>query len=135
MKRLDYFELLAHLFEFKLIKDEDNNEYIVFKQSRLISISGIVDKTEFEALENHVHLLARVRKEEFGRLISIGEIIGSAVLCKLKSQFSDKHFIVYVSTTLNDSMILRFHQKWDGELPYIPVDFNAPNEKVLKFEC
>lgn len=57
------------------------------------------------------------------------------VLFKLKSQYPEKNFVVYVSIKLNDSMILRFHQKWDGEEPYYNVsDFSLPNERVFAFE-
>ena len=51
MKRTKHFELLASLFEFKRITDENNNEYVLFNRSCLNPISGISDKTEFEALE------------------------------------------------------------------------------------
>ena len=57
MKRLDYFELLSNLFSFKTVSDEQKNEYVLFSQSDDGPIRNIKDRTEFEALENHVHLL------------------------------------------------------------------------------
>ena len=68
MKRIEYFELIANLFSFKAEKDEHGNEYVIFSQSDDRPIRNIKDKTEFEALENHVHLLENVKKDEFEQL-------------------------------------------------------------------
>ncbi len=135
MKKIEFFELIADLFKFKSIFDEVKNEYVVFEYSTLNSISERTDKTEFEAIENHVHLFDHVKKEEFERFIKIAPSLGKTVLCMLKSHYPEKNFVVYVSIKLHDSMILRFHQKWEGERSYYnPSEFSLPNERVFSFE-
>lgn len=135
MKKIDFFQLLSSLFDFKTISDEMGNEFVLFSQNRTEPITSIKDRTEFEALENHVHLLDNIKKDEFEKLIPIAENLGSAILNSLKCRYPNKNFIVFVSICLNDSMIIRFHQKWDGEDPYyITSEFTSPKEKIISFE-
>ena len=135
MKRIDYFELFASLFTFKSIYDEKGNEYVLLSMSEYDSIQNIKDKVAFEALENHVHLLDRIKKVEFERLIPVAKTLGQALADRLKSQFPDKQFYIYVSLTLNDSMIIRFHQKWENEAPYYePGDNDGEVERLFVYE-
>lgn len=135
MKRIEYFELLSNLFDFKTIADENSNEYVVFNNSQFNSIQNIKDKTEFESSENHIHLLSNIKNDEFDMLIPIAQNLGKALLNNLKIQYPQKRFIVYVSIHLHDSMVIRFHQKWENEEPYCyPSEFKNPSEKVFSFE-
>jgi len=135
MKRIEYFELLAKTFEFKTIIDDYGNEFVLLKENCVDSFKKIEDKTEFEASENHIHLLDNINKNEFEILKKIAPILGQAVLHSLTSQYAQKHFRVYVSIHLYDSMIIRFHQKWDNEEFYCnPDEFTSSKEKVYAFE-
>ena len=135
MKRIEYFELITNLFKFKTIIDEKGNEYVLFEHSFCEKIKNIQDKTEFEASENHVHLIDNINKDEFERLVPIAKSLGQALLNCLKCDFSDKEFVVYVSIHLKDSMTIRFHQKWENEEPYCwPEEFMSEKEKVFAFE-
>jgi hypothetical protein len=135
MKRLDYFSLIAGLFHFKNISDEKGNEFVFFTHVSNEPINNVNDRTEFEALENHVHLLDRVKKEEFSKLFPIAEKLGNALLNALKFNYPSKNFIVFVTIDLHDAFIIRFHQKWDGEPPYYnPSDFISPNTRVFMFK-
>jgi len=135
MKYIKYLQLFSELFKFKSITDEEENEYILFANSPLSCAHGITDRTAFEAIENHVHLVDNIKKSEFDILLSVGDTLGQAVLCSLKNQYPNKHFCVYISLCLHDSMIIRFHQKWDNEaIYYNPQDFVAPEERVMLFE-
>ncbi len=135
MKRTEYFKLIADLFAFKTISDEKGNEYVLFSMSQCDSIRNIEDKTAFEAIENHVHLLERIKKQEFENLISVAKILGQTLANSLKIQFPAKNFYVYVSLRLHDSMIIRFHQKWENEEPYYDLDTDIGNiEKVFRYE-
>ena len=135
MKRLEYWESVADLFRFKIISDEFGNEFVVLKNSKLERIAGVRDKTEFEAIENHVHILDNIKKGEFERLLDIGQVIGNAVLHSLTIQYPTKQFVIFVTINLHDSMIIRFHQKWENEAFYYdPVAFTAPDERVFRFE-
>ncbi len=134
MRRIEYFELLSNLYDFKSIFDKKGTEYVLFSNG-INAIENVWDKTGFEALENHVHLLDNVKADEFNRLIPVAQNLGQSLLYNLKSNYPSKHFMVYVTIHLHDSMIIRFHQKWDNEAPYCnPDDFNSPNEKAFLFE-
>ena len=136
MKNIEYLELLIGLFKYKIVFDELGNEFVLFLRSKCNSVENIKDKTEFEALENHVHLLDSVNKYEFERLTFIAEELGQMLLNSLKYQYPNKGFIVFVSLSLNDSMIIRFHQKWKNEEPYYsPSGFKSEKEKVFAFEA
>lgn len=135
MKRIDGFDLLTGLFQFKTVLDERRREFVLFQKSSVDAISGIADKTAFEALENHVHLLDHIKAAEFDPLTRIARALGQAVLGALEAYDPRKHFRVYVSVKLRGSMIIRFHQVWDGEEPYYhPDDFTSSREKVFAFE-
>jgi len=43
--------------------------------------------------------------------------------------------VVFVTVRMYDSLIIRFHQKWDGELPYYdPDDVRSEKDFIIKFE-
>ena len=135
MKRVDYFKLLADIFHFKTVFDEKGNEFVFFSQSGNIQIKNVNDRTELEALENHIHLLDGIKKYEFGELLLVAEKLGEALLNALKFKYPNKIFVVFVTVDLYDSFIIRFHQKWSKEEPYYnPADFTLPNSKVFMFE-
>jgi len=64
----------------RTITDEKGNEYVLYQNSILDNISKIDDKTAFEAIENHVHLLDHVKPSEFDSLVVIGTNFGKALL-------------------------------------------------------
>lgn len=135
MRRIDTLFFLDCFDRFKIITDENGTEYVVFERSTLNSITGIQDKTEFEALENHLHILDNISFKEFKKLLPIAESLGNLLLCCLKQRFPHKDFVVFVSMGVHDSLIIRFHQKWENEVPYYdPNDFTGAKEKVLRFE-
>ena len=97
-------------------------------------MKNISDKTEFEALENHVHLLDKITKKEFENSDEVSNLSGQVLLNCLRQKYPDKHFFVYVSVDLKDSMIIRFHQKWENEEPYYSSgDDFGKNTKLFMF--
>lgn len=136
MKRFDFLQLIVGLFSFKTIEDDCGNEYVVFSDSTITSevLENISDKTEFEALENHVHLLDKITKKEFENADEVSDILGKSLLNCLRAKYPDKHFFVYVSVDLKDSMIIRFHQEWENEEPYYNADDDfGKNTKMFIF--
>lgn len=134
MNRIFFLKTFLDLFEFKIIEDENGNEYVVFSKSGIKSIKSVMDKTEFEAIENHVHLYDNINLTEFEELKHIANKLGKLLLCNLKQQFPKKNFTVYVTISLHESMIIRFHQNWKDELPYYdPDSYNSDIEKVFMF--
>ena len=134
MNKIHYLEMIANIFEYKTIYDLMGNEYVVFKQSSIDQLGYIEDKTEFESIENHVHLLDRVQRKDFATLSPTMQCIGKALLRSLTVSYPNKHFCVYVTLRVNDSLIVRFHQKWANELPYYnPEEFDDSVEKVFMY--
>lgn len=130
-KLLDF---LSDLFSFKLINDDCGNEFILFRSNPLDSVGGIDDKTQFEATENHIHICDNVKPKQFNGLTDIGEALGKALLHALSAEYPSKNFTVYVTVTLKDSMIIRFHQSWVNETPYYEnAPSRSPTEVILKF--
>ena len=129
MKRIDFLRDVSELFSFKTISDEQGHDFVVWKSSALNQILGVTDKTEFEAVENHVHLLDNIKKHEISSLIEIGKSLGEALLASLVMVYPEKHFFVFASITLGDSFIIRFHQKWESEAPYFDIENLQCNDK------
>ena len=136
MKRIELLNSISGMFEFKSIHDASNNEFVLFKENTLDSVDEGLDKTSFESSQNHKHLIDNIKKDEFLALIPIANSFGNALLCNLKYYYPKKHFLVFVSIRLYDSMIIRFHQKWENEESFCnPDEFTSPNEKVFMFEA
>ncbi len=135
MRKIDILKTVANLFDFKTITDNNSNEYVVYACSGITEVgSEPEDKTQFEALENHVHLVDNVKKIDFDELIEIGKVLGETQLNALKSKFPDKEFCVFVTVDIGESMIIRFHQVWENEPAYYnPDDFNSDKTRVLMF--
>ena len=132
MRRIEYFELFADLFQYKTICDEKGNEYVLFADNPINSIENVQDHTAFEAIQNHVHLITNMQKDEFEKGSEIAKKIGRALLNNLNACYPEKSFFVFVSFRKKDDMIIRFHQSWANEVPYFdPSDF--VNEKVYMF--
>lgn len=135
MKKIEFLDVIIGLFNFKIIMDEKGNEYVIFRKNPIKSVANIQDRTEFEALENHVHLLRNIKKNEFDELVLLANRLGNVLLSALKYNFPNKYFYVYITIALHGSFIIRFHQKWENEVPYYNVkDFDEGKEKILSFE-
>jgi len=135
MRRIDTMAFLNGINRFKTITDEHDTQYVVFEDCKLNYVTGIKDKTEFEAIETHKHIMDNISPREFKRLIPIAESLGDLLLCCLKHKYPDKDFVVYASLSVRDSLIIRFHQKWKDEAPYYePNDFAGSYERVFMFE-
>lgn len=135
MTKVELLKDFSEMFDFKTVTDENGNEYVIYANSVLNEIgSEIEDKTQFEAVENHIHLIDNVRKSDFEELVEIGRILGETQFNALKAKYPDKEFCVFVTVDIGESMIIRFHQVWENEFVYYnPDDFNSDKTKVLMF--
>lgn len=134
MNKLSLYSELLDIFDFRTIHDNLGNELVIQKNSSADIFDGTVieDKTAFEALDSHFHLVDNVKRYDRQALIELGEKTGRLLLDRLSFSFPDKHFIVFV--TITDSMIIRFHQKWENE-PYYYSSENLPeNEYMISLE-
>ena len=113
--------------EFMIIQDIKGTEYVLFSKSKLENMDTLYvdDKTLFEATDNHIHFLDKVRKSEMPYLKRIAECVCELVLGKLEATFPSKMFVVSVAIQTGESVIFRFHQLWPDELPYYQDDGNG----------
>ncbi len=135
------------IFSYKQVIGKDKKAYIVYSSANikdgeinLLDKNGNFrngfDRTAFESLENHVHITDKVFMSNFNNLCNQGELIGQLMLAKLKLDFPDKHFYVFVTIQIRESMIVRFHQRWENEDPWINVDDPYwQTQKGLKVFC
>ncbi len=134
--RIELLKTVSNLFEFKTVTDKNGNEYVIYAESKISEkdIDDVEDKTQFEGVENHIHLIDNVKKNEFNDLVEIGRVLGETQLNALKSKYHDKEFCVFVTVDIGESMIIRFHQVWENEPVYYNLnDFNSDKTKVLMF--
>ncbi|MBQ2841432.1 MAG: hypothetical protein IJE72_00185 [Clostridia bacterium] len=133
MTKVELLKCLSEMFEFKTVSDKNGNEYVIYAHSGITEItSEIEDKTQFEAVENHIHLINNVKKSDFEELVEIGRVLGETQLNVLKAKYPNKEFCVFVTVDIGESMIIRFHQCWENESVYYnPDDFNSEKTRVL----
>lgn len=134
MRNIKLFQVFSSLFQFKTITDEQGNEYVLFAHNGLSSITGISDRTEFEACENHVHLLEKLKKNDLRASLDAAKVLAQALLDVLRFRFPHKQFIIFVTAHIGDSMIIRFHQKWENEDPYYDPQFSTFEDRIYKIE-
>ena len=117
-------ESIVELTKTEEITDSQGNEFILISGT-LTAIDGfddaIEDKTQFEAINNHVHVLDRVSRMEMKQLRRLAPSLCQIILHSLCSRYPNKYFYVFASATVHDSFILRFHQRWLNEIPYYEV--------------
>ena len=115
----------------ELKTDPYGNEYVL--------LSGVVkdfqgfegeigDKTAFEAVTNHVHILDGVTAGELRQLAALSPGLCRTLLELLCEKYPQKEFVVYAGAVLHDSFILRFHQRWPGEKPYYDREISTDRE-------
>ena len=103
-------------------KDCSGTSFVLITNSipdRILKEMCIKDRTQFEAIENHVHLIEGLSRSEFLELYDLTLDICKVLVSILKYRYPDRCFYVYASASTNDDLVLRFHQKWDKEEPYM----------------
>ena len=129
--RISPLEALALFAKTELKTDLYGNEYVL--------LSGVVkeiqgfdgengDKTAFEAVANHVHILDDVTAGELRQLAGAAPRLCRTLLALLCEKYPGKQFVVYAEAVLHDSFILRFHQPWSGEPLYYERDISTYKE-------
>lgn len=139
MTRYEFLENLLPIIypDFYVAKDTDSNELVFwdFGEHHILNKTKIADKTQCEAVENHVHLFEKVGIKNKNGVIKIGVSIAKNLLKTLIGVFPDKKFIVYLEVNVNDSTIIRFHQIWENEPLYIDVKaFKDKNVELFEFK-
>lgn len=110
--------------QFSTAVDMTGNELVFLKPTAISSdCINIVDKTECEAFENHVHLFDKISKSHRDVAKNICSQLATNLWNTLKRTYPDKLFVVYLVWDPEHSVTIRFHQKWPNEKPY--YDINA----------
>lgn len=115
--------------------DSSQNEFILLKTeaSQEGSIPHpIADKTQYEAVENHIHIFEDfIGPKNYTTARQIGISIAQNLYQMLAAKYPNKTFIVYLTINLHGA-IIRFHQIWDNEPTYYDetLEYNA---EVISF--
>ena len=131
MKQVEWLERLTQAYQFEEVASEDGCTYILRASYEREKVGVIEDRTAFEAVENHVHLLDWVKLKEYKTLERIAPTLCTTLLASLKYQYPGRNFSAYVTITLHDSMILRFHQNWEGEASYYDENTRDPQTSLF----
>ena len=97
--------------------------------------SFIYGNTVMEALDSHVHMFEHVGAKNKALAVEIGTCIAENLLKSLCEAFPEKKFVVYLSINVTDSCIVRFHQVWEGEVPYYDITkFQTDEVQLFEFK-
>lgn len=134
MKQIELLKRIAGIFEYKTIDGDRKDQFVLLKSSTFTKAKDVIDKTQFEATENHVHIMDYIKRDQFDDVKTAAELIGKALINNLKSCYPDRNFAVFATVKLYGSFIVRFHQIWENELPYYNETlFTKANECVYAF--
>lgn len=128
---------------FYTVFDDLDNEFVLLdeghklgkkkKASSRRTVGVISDKTQFEALENHVHIFGKVKSEQSELAKEIGVRIAENLARSVRACYPEKEFIIYLTFDPKDSTIVRFHQIWNDEPIYYDYSEDAFGGKVFRF--
>lgn len=127
---------LAIFPRFYIAKDSNLNEMVFWDIGEHLTFynTEVKDKTQCEAVENHIHLFDRIEIINKKIITAIGICLAKNLFRVLCNKFPEKRFIVYLEVNFNDSTIIRFHQLWDGEPLYFDISqFQDENLKIYQF--
>ena len=129
--RLSALKTFALIFNTEIITDINGNSFGVLSGEYGDFNYEVNDKTEFEAVNNHIHILDNISKAELGELKDISMDLCKCIQYTLQTKYPDKQFYVYATASEHDSFILRFHQSWNNERPYYSPDFTYEDDLVI----
>lgn len=121
---------------FFLKRDQNGNEFVLLDMGQEFEAPlNISDKTQYEAVENHVHLFGKVREENLRFVREIATAIAENLAKVLKREFPEKSFLVFLTIDKADSTIIRFHQIWENEAPYYaPQKVDYGSAEVIEIQ-
>ena len=121
--------------KFYTARDSEDNEYVFLKTNDQMTefVNKVSDKTQLEAFENHVHVCGKVKKRDRQIAYTTAKLITNNLMDKLKMEFPDKKFYVYLDCDFKEHIIIRFHQLWENELLCYNVN-DFPTIEAYKIE-
>ena len=73
------------------------------------------------------------KKRDRQKAYTAAKLITNNLIEKLKMEFPNKKFYVYLDCNFREHIIIRFHQLWENELPYYNEN-DFPSIEVYKIE-
>jgi hypothetical protein len=127
------FRTLSQLLHYHVLTDAAGNELLCLCDDYRKTIPlSVEDKTAYEAGNNHEHLLDDISDEAFSELVADAPVLCRLIYCNIKMKYPHRKLAVYVAVSRHDSLTVRFHQVWMGELSYYnPEDFSSWDERVF----
>lgn len=119
------------IFNTEIITDINGNDFVVLLGEYGEFNYEVHDKTEFEAMNNHIHVLDHISRAELEELKEISMDLCKCIQFTLHAKYPDKQFYVYATASEHDSFILRFHQQWENELPYYSPNFAYEDDLIV----
>ena len=121
------FRTFSQLLHYQVLTDAAGNELLCLCDDHRKTIPlSVEDKTAYEAVNNHEHLLDDISDEAFSELVADAPVLCRLIYCNIKMQYPQRKLAVYVAVSRHDSLTIRFHQVWTGEPPYYdPEDFSS----------
>ena len=116
---INIWQEAARLFSFKEIPDVSGNTHILwahlsFHEGQPLNIRA-GEYVDFEALQNHEHLLDDLTDAQFHLMISIVDDLCRALRDVLAVRYPERDFHVWGLVQNGGTVIVRFYQNWQGE--------------------
>ncbi len=129
----DLLRTFLQLLHVHVITDAAENELLCLCDDRRTTIPlSVKDKTAYEAVNNHEHLLDDLSDDEFAVLAADAPVLCRLVYSNIKMQYPQRKLAVYVTVSRHDSIAVRFHQVWEQEpIYYQSEDFSSGDERVF----
>ena len=121
----------ALLLDTEVVTDKYGNEFVLLSGMHKEISWEVLDKTEFEAIENHVHVLDNLSNAEVCELKQIAPNLCKCIQNALHMKYPHKEFCVYATASVHDSFILRSHQLWDNESPYYDSNISYADDLIV----
>jgi len=130
----------ARLFSFQEIPDLSGNTHVLWAHLPLDGNCSLSvqagEYVEFEALQNHEHLLDDLTQEEFHAMLPVTDGLCRALRNVLSVRYPDRTFHVWGLVQEGGTVIVRFYQDWPDEAEYWTDDMQIDEnrEKLIHYK-
>ncbi len=128
----------ARLFVFREVADAQGNTHVLwahlFEEGQILNVRA-GQYVEFEALENHEHLLDDLTEEQFHAMIPVVDDLCRALRDVLRVRYPDRSFHVWGLVQKGGTVLVRFYQDWENEEEYWTDDMQTDEneEKMIHY--
>ena len=119
------------LLDTEIVIDKSGTNFVLLSGAHGDLDYKVQDKTEFEAVNNHVHILDKLSPSELDELKEIAPVLCRCIQYTLQAKYHGRQFYIYATASVHDSFILRFHQHWDDEPPYYSPGLSYGDDMII----